>query len=568
MSSGTHDSIDFAREFAARLAPAFDSPIAIATMDRSTGVLFAEVVYESEGIANSSPSLRSELDRFPLPSHLFENDFSLIPTDLDRSILAIDASENRDRSIGLFVFANELPSGLVRTLVEAIRLQVESLSSDCLAESNNVPKPQDDYTDSFIEQITQDFEELTWLRQSHRYADLYSVKASPVDLAHTCVASMTPVIHAESLLFLEVHGLNVQAMVAPSQIHLLSGPVIELTAWQLDRWIERLREAGRTSPILLDRSSDEEWLLDFPSIRNCMITVVSKGERVYGWLIAVNKIPPSEEVRGDGNVYEELNRRRFGTFEAGLLTTAANMLASQASNSELFAAQEELTKGLVLAIINAIDAKDCYTAGHSERVASFGYAIASRMRLPEKECDRIHMAGLLHDVGKIGIPDSILKKPDKLTDEEFQFIKAHPVIGYTILKHLNSIDYVLPGVLYHHEAFNGSGYPQGLQGENIPLMARILAVSDAFDAMTSTRAYRKALSLEQATGILRKESSVTWDPDIVRILFDCIQEGIIAPGQVASSPGMNRNAISELLTRVDTFPVSESFSPIGAGGCL
>ena len=274
-----------------------------------------------------------------------------------------------------------------------------------------------------------------------------------------------------------------------------------------------------------------------------MLTIVAKGDRVYGWLIAANKLPSTASLSSSNDGEYELDDDRFGTFEAGLMTTAANILASQASNSELFAAQEELTKGLVSAIINAIDAKDCYTAGHSERVASFAHCVATRMGLPKRDCDRIHMAGLLHDVGKIGIPDSVLKKPGKLTDEEFAIIKTHPTIGHSILKHLANIEYVLPGVLLHHEAFDGSGYPEGRRGDEIPPMARILAVCDAFDAMTSTRPYRTAMPLEKAMSILQAESRKTWDAEIVDFFLECIADGEITPGQVASIAAMNRDCI-------------------------
>jgi HD-GYP domain-containing protein (c-di-GMP phosphodiesterase class II) len=548
MTAFTNFSLDFSREFASKLVPAFQSPFAIGSIQRASDTVRIDLLEHSGPEDSYEQSLQSDLDQLAFLPKFSPVGIATISIEPNRAILAIDASERRDGSIALFLFAPDASDTLIETLVTAVRSQVEFAFEKSSDSSDSCASRYEEGTESFIEQITQDFEELTWLRQSHRFADLYSVKASSVELAHTCVSSMTQVIQAESLLFLEISGLNVQSTVAPSKIHVLAGPPVDFTAWELDQWLHELTERGRTSPILLDSSVDARWLKRFPHIRNCMLTVVSKGERIFGWLIAINKLipigPTSDQERKS---FADLYRPRFGTFEAGLLTTAANMLASQASNSELFAAQEELTKGLVLAIINAIDAKDCYTAGHSERVASFSHAIASRMGLTPKECDRIHMAGLLHDVGKIGIPDSILKKPDKLTDEEFQFVKAHPVIGYSILKHLNSIDYVLPGVLYHHEAFNGSGYPQGLQGNAIPLMARILAVSDAFDAMTSTRAYRKALSLEEAMQILGNGSSKTWDTEIVNVLFECIRDEIILPGKVAVAMMVSRNPISMII---------------------
>lgn len=563
MSSAISTSLEFAREFAARLAPAFDSPLAVAGVIDDGATLRLDVLQILHPDDGPAQSLQTHLRHLGLRSDFLATGISRIPTDSARSILAIDASETRDRSIAILSFAPDASDPLIETLIAAVRAHLELTAGYPRNESPLPSAENEDYSESFIEQITQDFEELTWLRQSHRFADLYSVKASPVELAHTCVASLAQVIQAESLLFLEISGLNDQAIVGPSKLHALAGSPFDLTAWKIDQWIAELSEENRKSPILLDRSRDERHLERFPLIHNCMMAHVAKGERIYGWLIAINKMLPHGETCGDEGFANDLYRPRFGTFEAGLLTTAANMLASQASNSELFAAQEELTKGIVLAIINAIDAKDGYTAGHSERVASFAHAIASRMGLASQECDRIHMAGLLHDVGKIGIPDSILKKPGKLTEEEFRLIQAHPVIGYSILKHLSNIDYVIPGVLHHHEAFDGSGYPQGLQGHSIPLMARILAVSDAFDAMTSTRAYRHALSLEEATQIFENDCGATWDSDIVHILFECVCEGVITPSQVATSNKMNRKSISEWMD--DTDPKTDHDASLGGG---
>jgi HD-GYP domain-containing protein (c-di-GMP phosphodiesterase class II) len=166
-------------------------------------------------------------------------------------------------------------------------------------------------------------------------------------------------------------------------------------------------------------------------------------------------------------------------------------------------------------MVSALDARDKYTRGHSERVACLGREIALELRLSEKETEDIYISGLLHDIGKIGVPDHVLLKPGRLTDEEFQIIKQHPTIGYEILKQIPAMSAVLPGVLHHHEAVDGSGYPFGLVGNAIPLMARILAVADSFDAMTTTRAYRPKMPLEKALGILRSEAGVQWDAQVV-----------------------------------------------------
>ena len=137
---------------------------------------------------------------------------------------------------------------------------------------------------------------------------------------------------------------------------------------------------------------------------------------------------------------------------------------------------ELLLIGVIRTLVNAIDAKDAYTCGHSDRVARIAMRLAAELGLDHQSCLQVYMTGLLHDIGKIGVPDAILCKPGKLTDEEFAIVKRHPAIGYQILKHLEQLSYVLPGVLHHHEAVTGTGYPLGLAGESIPLAARILAV--------------------------------------------------------------------------------------------
>ncbi|MFB5088378.1 HD-GYP domain-containing protein [Psychrobacillus sp. PGGUH221] len=182
----------------------------------------------------------------------------------------------------------------------------------------------------------------------------------------------------------------------------------------------------------------------------------------------------------------------------------------------------ELTKALA----NALDSRDTYTLHHSENVARYAVEIAEKMKLSKDLCNIIHIGGLLHDIGKIGIPENILTKPGKLTNDEYELIKTHPKIGYDIIKHVESFhnNGVLDIVLYHHERFDGKGYPTGLQGNQIPLVARIVAVADTFDAMTSKRVYReKELDIEYTLNEIRKNKSTQFDPEVVDVflsLFD------------------------------------------------
>ena len=192
----------------------------------------------------------------------------------------------------------------------------------------------------------------------------------------------------------------------------------------------------------------------------------------------------------------------------------------------------ELFIGTVKALAAAIDGKDPYTRGHSERVSRFSVAIAQRLNLPDDEVEKIRISALLHDVGKIGIDDNILKKPAALTDEEYEIMKKHPQKGYKIMSQIPAMKEFLPGMYMHHEMVDGRGYPQGLKGDEIPLMGKIVAVADTFDAMTTDRPYQKAMQFEDA--LLRIESFINtrYDPDVVGAFAAACREGQIKPGSV------------------------------------
>ena len=172
---------------------------------------------------------------------------------------------------------------------------------------------------------------------------------------------------------------------------------------------------------------------------------------------------------------------------------------------------------MVRALVNAIEAKDHYTSGHSERVGLFASHVAAAYGLPAAVCKRIYLAGLLHDVGKIAVRDDVLSNPTSLSVEESEEIKRHPDEGWGILYGPEALDDVLVGVLHHHERWDGRGYPDGLKEDAIPLDARILAVADTFDAMTSDRSYRKALPQQRAEEILRNGAGSQWDPQVIAV---------------------------------------------------
>ena len=202
--------------------------------------------------------------------------------------------------------------------------------------------------------------------------------------------------------------------------------------------------------------------------------------------------------------------------------------------------EKELTEKIVKSLVRGIEIRDSYTKGHSERVAFFSKRIAEVMGLKENEIKAIYIAGLLHDIGKIGIPDSILLKPGKLSDEEYEIIKFHPLLSYELLKHIDILKDSLPGIKHHHERWDGSGYPEGLKGQEIPLQARILAVADSFDAMTSDRIYRAGIPKTQAIAELRKLAGKHYDPEVVEnALYILLNEEPPPPEDFISSEFLN-----------------------------
>ena len=185
---------------------------------------------------------------------------------------------------------------------------------------------------------------------------------------------------------------------------------------------------------------------------------------------------------------------------------------------------ENLFLHVVESLADAIDAKDNYTKGHSGRVAIYSKEIAKRYGYDEKHQEQIFMMGLLHDVGKIGVPDEVINKPGRLTDEEFAKIKKHPGIGGKILGNIKEMPSLAAGAKWHHERYDGKGYPEGLAGDDIPEEARIIAVADAYDAMTSTRSYRGALPVEVVRGEIEKGKGSQFDPKFADIMIEMIDD--------------------------------------------
>lgn len=267
------------------------------------------------------------------------------------------------------------------------------------------------------------------------------------------------------------------------------------------------------STVLVDREMTASTTWRFPAVRQVLSVPIRAGSDVAGWLLAINHRPGSGRTTSD-----------FGSLETSLLSSVASMLGMHAGNVRLYQDQSNFFESVVRAFSSAIDAKDPYTCGHSERVARVSVLLAKQLKCSPEEVNSIYWSGLLHDIGKIGIDDQILRKPSALTPGEFEHIKRHPELGYQILKGVRQLEHVLPVVLHHHEAWDGSGYPGRLRGEAIPWLARIVAVADSFDAMTSDRPYRAGMPDAQLDEIFRSESGRQWDPRVIDAFFAVRQE--------------------------------------------
>jgi len=230
-----------------------------------------------------------------------------------------------------------------------------------------------------------------------------------------------------------------------------------------------------------------------------------------------------------------------------------------AENGRLFNDVSELFVGSLRALTRSIDAKDTYTHGHSERVAIVSRWIAqhcaSAQDIRPEQIHQVYLAGLLHDIGKIGVEDSILRKEGRLTEEELGCIRKHPGIGAGILRGIPQMDAIIPGVLYHHEWVNGQGYPHGLKGDRIPLVGRIVGLADAFDAMTSRRSYRKALSVEEALVEIRRCMGVQFDERVaerflesdISKLWEILQSGLQEPHHASGLSEYGLAAVGTLI---------------------
>ncbi len=381
--------------------------------------------------------------------------------------------------------------------------------------------------ESCAKQISSDFEALTYLQGLAEHIEVCDISRSAADVAGSVIPLLRDLLNAEALVFVEPEersGGPRRGTLQVGSVAIWAGRRVidESTCLEL---IDRLKEAAASQPVVenhLSRNSQGSYP---EGIESFLLTSASTSDACVGWLLALNcqramhnEAVPASDGRWDSSDYE------FGTVEAGLASSAGIMLATHQRNVELFQDKERLLIGILRALVNAVDAKDSYTCGHSDRVALIAQRLGQELGLENRECEELFLAGLLHDIGKIGVPDRVLLKPGKLTEDEFGLLKEHPERGRRILKHLDHLSYALPGVLHHHEHYDGKGYPSGLVGDKIPLIARIIAVADAYDAMSSNRPYREAMPEEKVETILRCGAGTQWDDRVMEAFFSVLPD--------------------------------------------
>jgi len=219
----------------------------------------------------------------------------------------------------------------------------------------------------------------------------------------------------------------------------------------------------------------------------------------------------------------------FAQHQLELLAAIGRQAGLAVQRARLFEDMEGLFYSCVRTLVSSIEAKDQYTHGHSERVTAFAVTIAEEMGLDAETMDNVRLGALLHDVGKIGVAEKILTKPSRLTPEEVKIIRQHPVRGAEILSHIRNIPGVVAAARHHHEMYNGLGYPDGLAGQEIPQTARVVALADAFDAMTSNRSYRRNFDVGEAVSEFTRCSGDQFDPEVCEVMIRLLKDGRIIP---------------------------------------
>ena len=385
----------------------------------------------------------------------------------------------------------------------AISLEQQSLEQRSLLEG-------------YAGKLADSFEELTFLRKLSQQLEVTSAASSLTDLADGILPALRELTCLEGLAVFAA----TESTVEPPRVAGVVSSHGNLSASDAS-WHDTIEALAQGAQGIVVRNFPQQFVqhagrAPLRNVRSVVVVPIAKNGVIFGWLAGVNK---RRGTMGESSYANSLDDDEIGSMETTLLHSAAVMLATHAANVRLLQEKESLAVDVIHTLVAVIEAKDAYTCGHSERVALVGRRLAEQLALPAEECHDVYLTGLLHDIGKVGVPDDVLLSPDALTAAQFREIQRHPECGVRVLQRLKPLSHLLPGVLHHHEAIDGSGYPHQLAGEAIPLSARILAVADAWDAMTSDRPYRSGLPKPQAEELLRRGAGRQWDAQVVDAFF-------------------------------------------------
>jgi putative nucleotidyltransferase with HDIG domain len=283
----------------------------------------------------------------------------------------------------------------------------------------------------------------------------------------------------------------------------------ELTIERTSTFVKMLERDAH--PRKISRSQDQRWVKNLPDLR-----------------LAVFEYAVPIAVKGDlkGIIFSgpKLSGEEYSDYDLDIMTFIANSVGIGMENRRLMDQLQVTYVATLRSLISILEAKDRYTRGHTERVASYSMALANRLDLKPEDLRRILFGSLLHDIGKMGLRDEIINKPGPLTEEEWVEMRAHPVVGAEIVENMEFLTGAVEIVRHHHESWNGRGYPDGLAGDAIPLAARIVTVADSFDAMTTDRPYRKALSVDEAIRRLQENAGIQFDARLVKVFVKYVRE--------------------------------------------
>jgi HD-GYP domain-containing protein (c-di-GMP phosphodiesterase class II) len=379
-------------------------------------------------------------------------------------------------------------------------------------------------------ELAQTYEELVLL---HKLSTNMKVTESDANYLQMACDNLTDIVSVEGIaIFLEKVIDDEKRLVLCAGSGVID--VDEHTAAIMQSRLAEELDCGKDA--LLDSEVDSPFKYEWPrNIENIIAVPLFGTDRAASRL--------SEKRSHEGSMIglmvavNRLDKQDFDSTDIKLFNSVANGCAVFVENGRLFADLKDLFIGSLKALTNSIDAKDQYTRGHSERVAFIsrwiGERLAEQVPLEDEQIHKFYLAGLLHDIGKMGIAEAVLCKKGKLTEQELNHIRAHPSIGACILGEIKQMRDIVPGVLCHHERVDGKGYPNGLLGEQIPLVGKIVGLADGFDAMTSKRVYRDAMTVEQALMEIESKLGTQFDQQVGRVfvnsnvyqLWDVIQDG-------------------------------------------